>query len=61
MSKKVHVVKEDCTSCNLCSDTMPHYFRMDNDDLSETHNNGENINDAAVPETDYAKVQETID
>ena len=61
MSKKVFVDKDDCTSCNLCADTLPHYFRMDDDDLAESHNNGSNVNDAEVPEADDAKVQEAID
>ena len=61
MSKKVFVDKDDCTSCNLCADTLPNYFRMDDDDLAETHNTGSNVNDADVPEADDSKVQEAID
>ena len=61
MSKKVTVDKDDCTSCSLCADTLPQYFRMDDDDLAETHNDGSSINDANVPENDHEKVQETID
>jgi len=61
MSKKVHVVKDDCTSCSLCADTLPLYFRLDSDDLAETHNGGANLNDAEVPDSDIAKVQESID
>ncbi len=61
MPRKVWVIKDDCTSCSLCVDTHPQYFRMDSDDLSETHNNGENINDAFVPDEDIPKIQEIID
>ena len=61
MSKIVHVVKDDCTSCSLCADTHPSYFRLDSDDLAETHNSGANVNNAEVPEADYAKIQESID
>ncbi|MBV6494406.1 MAG: hypothetical protein LDLANPLL_02439 [Turneriella sp.] len=61
MSRKVHIIKDDCTSCSLCSDTLPKYFRMDSDDLAETHNDGANVNDAVVAEEDYTKVQESID
>lgn len=59
--KNVYVDKDDCTSCNLCADTLPHYFRMDDEDLAESHNGGDNVNDAAVPEDDHDKVQEAID
>ncbi len=61
MSRIVHVIKDDCTSCSLCADTHPNYFRLDSDDLAESHNNGENVNAAVVPEADYAKIQESID
>ncbi|HRP69911.1 MAG TPA: ferredoxin [Turneriella sp.] len=61
MSRKAWVIKDDCTSCSLCVDTLPQYFRMDNDDLSETHNKGENVQDAVVPEADYVKMQEMMD
>lgn len=61
MSKKVYVNKDDCTSCSLCADTLPNYFRLDGDDLAETHNAGNNVNSADVPSDDIAKVQETID
>ena len=61
MNKKVHVIKDDCTSCNLCPDTLPKYFRMDDDDLAETHNDGGNVNDAEVSGEDEGKVQEAID
>jgi ferredoxin len=61
MSKKVAVNKDDCTSCSLCADTLPHYFRLDADDLAESHNSGDNVNDADIPEPDYDAVQESID
>ncbi len=60
MAKKVYVNKDDCTSCSLCADTLPNYFRLDSDDLAESHNNGANVNDANVPDEDIAKVQDTI-
>lgn len=61
MSKRVTVDKDDCTSCSLCADTLPQYFRMDDDDLAESHNNGTNVNNAEVPDADIEKVQEAID
>ena len=62
MSKKiVYVDKDDCTSCNLCADTLPQYYRMDDDDLAETHNEGINVNQALAEEPDHDKIQETID
>ncbi|MDH5716310.1 MAG: ferredoxin [Spirochaetia bacterium] len=61
MSKIVYVEKDDCTSCSLCADTLPEYFRMDEDDVAESHNDTENINAAVVPDDDMDKVQETID
>ena len=61
MAKKITVDKDDCTSCNLCADTLPQYFRMDDDDLAETHNSGANVNSAEVPDEDTAKGQEAID
>lgn len=61
MSKIVFVNKDECTSCALCTDGLPEYFRMDSDDLAETHNNGENINESQVPDNDVDKVQELID
>lgn len=60
MPKKVAVNKDDCTSCSLCADTLPQYFRLDADDLAESHNNGQNVNDAIVPDEDIPKVQEAI-
>ncbi|MDH4261588.1 MAG: ferredoxin [Spirochaetia bacterium] len=61
MSKNVFVNKDECTSCALCTDGLPQYFRMDDDDLAETHNDGENVGNAIVPDNDTAKVQEMID
>lgn len=61
MSRVVTVVKDDCTSCSLCADTHPQYFRLDSDDLAETHNAGSNVNNAEVTDGDVAKVQESID
>ncbi len=61
MSKNVYVDKDDCTSCSLCADTLPDYFRMDNDDLAESHNQGSSTNDAIVEETAKDKIQEAID
>lgn len=61
MSKKVFVNKDECTSCALCTDGLPKYFKMDDDDLAETHNNGANVNDAEIPDNDIEKVQELID
>ena len=29
------VDKTECTSCNLCTDTLPAVFKMDEDDLAE--------------------------
>jgi ferredoxin len=34
---------------------------MDENDTSESHNNGENINQARIPEEDWEAVQEEID
>ena len=62
MEKKVVFVdKDECTSCNQCADNLPVYFQMDEEDLSETHNNGNNINNAEIPENDWDKVQNEID
>lgn len=61
MSKVVYVEKDECTSCSLCSDTLPDYFRLDDDDLAESHNGEDNVQAAQVPSNDEGKVQETID
>ncbi|MBW7856916.1 MAG: ferredoxin [Leptonema sp. (in: Bacteria)] len=57
----VSVDKDACTSCDACVDNLPKYFQLDDDDLSETHNNGQNINRATVPEEDWEDVQQEID
>lgn len=59
--KKVFVNKEDCTSCNACAENLPKYFRMDEDDLAESHNEDGNVNDALVSEEDETEVQSEID
>ncbi len=59
--KIVYVDKMDCTSCNSCTSYLPQYFRMDENDTSESHNNGSNINNAYVPKEDWELVQEQID
>jgi len=61
MSKIVTVDKEECTSCSLCTDELSDYFRMDDDDMAETHNGGNNVNAAEVPDGDISKVQEVLD
>ena len=61
LKKIVYVDKDNCTSCNLCADTVPKYFQMDDEDLSETHLNGEMINNAPVESEDEQTVQDTID
>lgn len=57
----VSVEKDDCTSCNACASNLPRYFQMDEDDLSESHNNGQNLNKAIIPEEDWDAVQNEID
>ena len=59
--KIVYVDKDECTSCSQCADSLPKYFRMDDDDLAESHVNGGSINAAPVPDADQAAVQEEID
>lgn len=61
MSRIVYVDKDECTSCSLCADTQPDYFRLDDDDLAETHNDGSNVNAASVEDGDTDAVQETMD
>jgi len=50
MGKVAYVNKDDCTSCNQCADNLPKYFQMDENDTSETHLNGQNINNVEIPE-----------
>lgn len=61
MPKIVHIVKDDCTSCNQCADNLPKYFRMDDDDIAETHNDGENVQNAEVEAEETELVQNEID
>ena len=61
MSKVAFVNKDECTSCALCTDGLPQYFRMDDDDLAETHVNGSSVNAANIPDGDADKVQEMMD
>jgi len=61
MSKFVYVNKDDCTSCHQCTDNLPRYFQMDDDDLAESHVNGLEINNAPVSEEDTPAVQREID
>ncbi len=58
--QRVYVEKIDCTSCSKCASLYPEYFRLDKDGFSETHNNGENINDAIVLESDWNKIEEAM-
>ena len=58
---KVHVDKENCTACGLCAELQPDYFRIDDDDLAESHNQGDNVNDAAVASGDRDDVQLAMD
>ena len=57
----VFVDKPNCTSCGLCAETNPQYFRMDDDDLAESHNLGSNVNDAAIAADDRDSVQVAIE
>lgn len=57
----VTVNKEDCTSCRACTDGLPRYFQMDDEDLAESHVNGQRINAAPVPPEDQDAVQDEMD
>jgi len=35
MARIPYVEKEECTSCNVCVDTVPTVFRMDDDSKAE--------------------------
>jgi len=59
--RRVLVDKDNCTSCGLCADTDPAYFRMDEFDLAESHNGGASVNDAVVPEGDKGRVDVAIE
>ena len=61
MGKIAYVNKDDCTSCNQCSDNLPKYFQMDDNDTSETHIEGQNVNNADIPEDEIKKVQKEMD
>jgi ferredoxin len=52
MARKLYVDQEVCISCQLCAETVPEVFRMNDDDLAEVYN------PAGAPEE---KVQEAID
>ncbi|HXV20389.1 MAG TPA: ferredoxin [Desulfuromonadales bacterium] len=52
MAKKPYVDQDVCISCNLCVDTVPEVFRMNEDGLAEVY-------DAAGASED--KIQEAID
>ena len=61
MPRKVYVDKPDCTGCNLCVEELPQYFRLDKKGIAESHNNGENVQDAIVADEDIDAMQEIID
>jgi len=60
MGKITYVTKDECTSCALCTDGLPEYFRMDDDELAEAHVDGV-PGEAPVKDGDIDKVQEMID
>lgn len=60
MSKITYVDSEECTSCALCTDGLPNYFKMDDDDLAVAIG-GPEENTAEVADGDIDKVQEMID
>ena len=37
MARTPYVDKDVCISCNLCVDTVPEVFRMDEDNLAEVY------------------------
>lgn len=61
MAKIAYVNKDDCTSCNQCADNLPKYFRMDDDDLAETHLDGDNVNNVEIPPEDEDTVQNEME
>ncbi|MCG9874301.1 MAG: ferredoxin [Leptospiraceae bacterium] len=61
LTKIAYVDKDNCTSCNMCADNMPKYFQMDADDISETHIDGSNINNAEIPDEEIKAVQKEMD
>ncbi|PLX83879.1 MAG: ferredoxin [Desulfuromonas sp.] len=52
MARKPYVDKDVCISCNLCVDTVPEVFRMDDEDLAEVYD------PSGAPEE---KIQEAMD
>lgn len=52
MARKPYVDQDVCISCNLCVDTVPEVFRMNDDGLAEVY-------DAAGASED--KIQEGMD
>jgi len=52
MAKNVYVDESECIGCELCVDTCPEVFRLNDDGVSEV------INPEGAPEE---KIQETID
>ena len=61
MSKIAYVDKDNCTSCSQCADNLPQYFQLDDNDTSETHINGEHINEAVIPDKDIKTIQREMD
>ena len=61
MIKRIFVDKGNCTSCGLCAETHPQYFRLNNYDLAESHNMGGNVNNAVVDDEHLKIVQVAID
>ena len=37
MSKQLTIDGDACISCNLCVDTLPEVFRIDDDGIAEVH------------------------
>ncbi|PNV76558.1 ferredoxin [Leptospira inadai] len=60
-TKIAYVDKDNCTSCNQCADNLPKYFQMDDNDTSETHIGGDQINQAPIPEEEWKIVQKEMD
>jgi ferredoxin len=52
MAKKPYVDQDVCISCNLCVDTVPEVFRMNEDGLAEVYD---------PSGADEDKIQEAID
>jgi len=58
--RRVTVNKDDCTSCNQCSDRSPDYFQMDEQDVAETHRGGQYLNEAPVEIDDENRINREI-